>query len=516
MEDYEFAQQDLDNLIIMDKKYYARRRNKYLLIWIPISLVIITAIVLVVVLRPKEDNKIICQYETKEDNENIILININDDIDFTLIIDDVEYDKKKSYNFQKAGKHKVIFDFEKKLNSLESFFEGNKYLLDADFSKLQTEKIISMENLFKDCANLKNVNFDNKSQNLENTRNMFFRCSSLKNVKTNFDTSKVEIMDYMFYGCESLTYLDLSSFNLENLKNSTLMFAYCRNLTEIKFNNNTLTKNLESMERMFYDCQYLENINTKIFRENKIRNLNYVFNYCTSLKEIDLSFFETKNITELQATFQNCRSLEKINFTNFDTSKLKSINNIFNGCINLKALDISMFNMNDLIDASFAFSDCKSLESIFLPDQMISLELTNNMFKNCFNLTYINLGFLIGASKWKSSISMFDGCINLKELNFSFFGYYNKLKNTSRMFSGCSNLKSINLEGISAGAINCMDFMFSGCINLIYLNIYNFDTRNDPDCNYIFEGVPKNIKIIYARTNTGVRFQQEIDKLSPE
>ena len=42
MEDYEFAQQDLDNLIIMDKKYYARRINKYLLIWIPISLVIIT------------------------------------------------------------------------------------------------------------------------------------------------------------------------------------------------------------------------------------------------------------------------------------------------------------------------------------------------------------------------------------------------------------------------------------------------------------------------------------------
>ena len=49
----------------------------------------------------------------------------------------------------------------------------------------------------------------------------------------------------MFYGCnKSLFQIDLSGFNLENLKNSTLMFAYCLDLNEIKFNNNTITKNL--------------------------------------------------------------------------------------------------------------------------------------------------------------------------------------------------------------------------------------------------------------------------------
>ena len=83
------------------------------MILIPILLAIITAIVLFFVLKPKADNKIICQYETKTDDENVILINIEDNIDFTLIIDDVKYDKKKSHNFQKAGKHKVIFDFKK-------------------------------------------------------------------------------------------------------------------------------------------------------------------------------------------------------------------------------------------------------------------------------------------------------------------------------------------------------------------------------------------------------------------
>ena len=58
-----------------------------------------------------------------------------------------------------------------------------------------------------------------------------------------------------------------------------------------------------------------------------------------------------------------------------------------------------------------------------------------------------------------------------------------------------------------------MDYMFSGCINLIYLNIYNLDTENDPVCNQIFEGVPKNINIEYDRLKTGVHLQKEIDGL---
>jgi len=61
-----------------------------------------------------------------------------------------------------------------------------------------------------------------------------------------------------------------------------------------------------------------------------------------------------------------------------------------------------------------------------------------------------------------------------------------------------------------------MDYMFSGCINLIYLNIYNLNTKNNPGCYQIFEGVSKKIKIIFNRFITGVSIQKEIDKLSFE
>ena len=106
------------------------------------------------------------------------------------------------------------------------------------------------------------------------------------------------------------------------------MFDNCINLTEIEFNYNTSTKNLEDMSYMFCFCTSLEKINMKIFKENKLINLDFVFGGCESLNEIDLSYFESKYITELKGTFYNCKSLEKINLTYFDFSEVKIINNI--------------------------------------------------------------------------------------------------------------------------------------------------------------------------------------------
>ena len=68
-------------------------------------------------------------------------------------------------------------------------------------------------------------------------------------------------MDYMFYNCTSLNNINISNFNLENLRYSTHMFSGCLNISVIEFKDNTLTKNLEDMSYMFYYCISLENIN---------------------------------------------------------------------------------------------------------------------------------------------------------------------------------------------------------------------------------------------------------------
>ena len=308
---------DLENLIIKDKNYYRKRRKKIFLISIPIILVIAFVILLIFVIisipeKPKKIyNEIICTYTTWKQNENITLININNDIDFNLIINNINYGKNNSFIFEEIGYHKVTFEFKNKLNSLDGIFKENENLYRADFSKLQLDKIVSMANLFKSCIKLKNVYFDNETPNLEDLSNMFYNCERLDIATLNFNTSKVIKMDFMFYGCSYLFNLYLSNFRLENVSNAASMFQGCTYMRKIYFNENTSLENLEDMNSMFYGCKSLKYIDTKIFKVNKITNLSYAFAGCSDLIELDLTNFIVKNVKELSGTFWGCYNIKK-------------------------------------------------------------------------------------------------------------------------------------------------------------------------------------------------------------
>ena len=71
-------------------------------------------------------------------------------------------------------------------------------------------------------------------------------------------------MEHMFHGCNGLSSLDISNFDLENVVNMSSMFKGCTNLTNIIFKDDTLTKSLEDMSYMFFGCEKLHTINTKI------------------------------------------------------------------------------------------------------------------------------------------------------------------------------------------------------------------------------------------------------------
>ena len=170
-----------------------------------------------------------------------------------------------------------------------------------------------------------------------------------------------------------------------------------------------------------------------------------------------------------------------------------------------------MNNAGNLINASFAFSGCKSLENIELSGEMISLELAENMFEGCYELTSMNIGFLKGSTKLKNLFGIFKSCFNLLEINFpSISAYY--LRDFSYMFYECSNLKSANLKGIDAERITNMDRMFYNCKNLTNINIYYLDTRNILSFDYIFEGV-KNVTVEYNPDITDIALQREIKKI---
>ena len=135
MED-EFTNDNLENLVIKDKEYYGKKRKKYLCIIIPILSFIIIGIIAVIVLFVVDwGGKIVCLYKTTKDNENVILIHLDNSTDFSLTIDNNNYQQKNSHIFEKAGMHTVVFHFKYKLNSLENLFKevNTVYLVVREF-----------------------------------------------------------------------------------------------------------------------------------------------------------------------------------------------------------------------------------------------------------------------------------------------------------------------------------------------------------------------------------------------
>ena len=518
MDEINCVEQDYDKLEIRDKNFYAKRRKTVALIVTPILLVLIAGIIAIIILFwPKEKyfSSIICKYQTVYANQSVELINYSQEDDFSLIIDGIKYNKNRSHIFENVGIHNVVFEFEKKIDHISELFKDNEHLIDADFSKCKIQHIKSMYFMFGNCVNLKNVTFNNETPNLKNMYNMFKGCKSLITVNLNIDTSKVENMYDMFYDSTSLIYLDLSKFNLENLEYSSKMFYNCTNLKEIKFNNNTKTKNLKGMDSMFDSCISLEHINTKIFKDNNLTDFNYVFKDCISLTSIDLSNFESRNIKELKGTFYNCMNLTNINFTNFDTSKVTRMDEMFYNCTSLKNLDISSFHLENLENSKYMFYNCRNLAEIKFNNNTIAKNLTymNNMFDSCSSLTHINTKIFNYITVCNLNY-VFKDCILLQSIDLSNIKIdcimlYGRLEGT---FYNCNNIRIINFTNFVTSKVNTMANMFYNCTSLRSLNLSNVNLNNLRNSSFMFKGCLHLEQIVF-NNNASIKELKDMNSM---
>jgi len=92
---------------------------------------------------------------------------------------------------------------------------------------------------------------------------------------------------YMFNDCSSLKYIDLSNFNVQNVKNMRCMFSNCSSLTKINLSNFN-AQNITNMGFFFCGCKSLNNINLSNFNVQKVTNLYNMFKNCSSFINIKL------------------------------------------------------------------------------------------------------------------------------------------------------------------------------------------------------------------------------------
>ena len=397
-----------------------------------------------------------------------------------MIIDGKDVDPCYAYNFPNKGYHTVYYKFKESsspssnelfFNCTEitevSFSNFNEYvpflsfqslfirctqLTSVDLSKISfgSNRKYRLESMFKNCSNLKYVNFNlKKNLVLESTvKNMFCGCKSLLSVDlSKLDFKDVSNFENMFYDCNSLSSINLTSVYLKSANNIDSMFYNCFSLTSLDLSG-FKPDNLRTMENVFSNCAKLSYLGLNQFYTHNVNSMKNLFYNCSSLTSIELSSFNTRNVVYFQNMFAYCSSLTSIDITNFITNNTRDISGMFLHCHSLTSIDLTNFvivyqnNMNDV------FSHCYSLKTIDLQNFNMNAKNFESMFSHCYSLERVifnnnkNIKFL-------NVKKMFYGCYSLTSVDLSMFYDYDFSCRYTEIFYDCPNLNYVNIQGIS-------------------------------------------------------------------
>ena len=291
-------------------------------------------------------------------NINIIINKINEDIkkinkDLNTIKNNDKHNNDKQNDYKPNNELK-IYDLGKSMNKDEGINISNNeiiciyYIQDEEISLLHDYKDYEnwsdkYKELYLEGKN--NINKDNIEIYINNKKiefNYKYKSNERGKIKVTYKFNKLLTSTCcMFYGCISLKFIDLSSFNTQNVTDISYMFYGCSSLKSINlfsFNTNNVTH----MGGMFYKCSSLKSINLSFFNTNNVTDMSYMFKGCSSLKSIDLSSFITNNVTHMGSMFSECSSLKSIDLSSFITNNDTYIGGMFNGCYSLKKENVKI------------------------------------------------------------------------------------------------------------------------------------------------------------------------------
>ena len=233
-----------------------------------------------------------------------------------------------------------------KPGNLKNAFKGSGFNT-LDFTGWDMTNVSTLEGTFKDASSLTGITMD--SWDLAVCTNMdetFMNCASLSNSSSApFDAGKIitsknlTTLKRTFAGCYALTEINLDRFYTSNVTDMTEMFAMNTDsskhsaLTDVKFGATFDTAKVNSMNKLFFECESLETIEgIDKFKTFNVGDMEYMFAGDSSLTELDLSSFETNKVNKYDHMFEDTTSLATIYASpRFVIRGGLSANDIFNG-----------------------------------------------------------------------------------------------------------------------------------------------------------------------------------------
>ena len=143
-------------------------------------------------------------------------------------------------------------------------------------------------------------------------------------------------------------YPNLEVINFENVNTSMMtnmgnMFSGAKKLRRIEHIERLDTRNVVGMQRMFYECESLTELDLTNFDTSKLRSMFEMFRGCKSLTNIKMSSkFNAINVETMYYAFANCPSLLSLDLSSFDTRRVTTMQYMFVGSWNLRTVYVSM------------------------------------------------------------------------------------------------------------------------------------------------------------------------------
>ncbi|ECB9483646.1 BspA family leucine-rich repeat surface protein [Listeria monocytogenes] len=195
----------------------------------------------------------------------------------------------------------------------------------------------------------------------------------------------------------------------------------------------------------------------------------------------------------------------------------------------LESVRIEQCNLSGVTSFDSAFYSSKMLKEVIIRDNDYptapSLLTTEGMFKNCSNLTELDLSGL-DTSAVTTMRDMFYSCSALEELDVSHFDTSSvtnmrcmfqrselleldvsnfdtsSVTNMYSMFADCELLEKLDVSHFDTSSVTDMRAMFNNCQSLEKLDVSNFDTSSVTNMNSMFSNCPNLGKLEVSNFDT--------------
>ncbi|MBQ7575271.1 MAG: BspA family leucine-rich repeat surface protein [Bacteroidales bacterium] len=265
-----------------------------------------------------------------------------------------------------------------------------------NISRMKTGNITNMTSMFCDAPALVQEVFDFTNWDTGNATAMNYMFDSVTVTTldlSSFNTAKVTTMNSMFRNCFNLKNVNLGSFNTASVKNMAYMFNHCDELETLDLSNFN-TANDTTMAYMFGNNPKLKNLNISSFRTANVQNMNNMFRSCSSLESLDLKNFNTSKVTLFLSMFYDCSALKSIDLSNATTDAVNPegtndgyISNAFNymfyGCKSLETLDLRNFAYKKA-GYQHMFEGCVNMKELHLD---VFGDISKYRYVNDYNLS---------------------------------------------------------------------------------------------------------------------------------